>query len=235
MQDIRINLTRVADMDPIAMGQRVTRPGKVAVPSIMQNTLRSGLREYAATPTRPGAAIVADLASPTSRKPRIDFVGAIRKAVLPPSSDVTIGIGPGFSVATGIILGASGGVYGWYKAAGLGAEIGLFGTFNVGMVSNMSFAVQMGLTYMWGDAPTYFFGDCIIVGVDLSTGPAGAVALSGYLIFTNPVAGPLYFVGIAFAAGVGWSVAPIDVTVQFTRTYKGASTEIRSLGYGKRP
>jgi hypothetical protein len=99
----------------------------------------------------------------------------------------------------------------------------------------MSFAVQVSLTYMWGDAPTYFFGDCIVVGVDLSTGPAGIGAASGYLIFTNPAAGPLYFVGISFALGAGWSVAPIDITVQFTRTYKGPSTEFGAAGFVKRP
>src|SRR5262249_22463714 len=112
-----------------------------------------------------------------------------------------------------------------YKGSGLGAEIGFYGTWNVGLTSNMSFAGQIGVTYMWCDAPTYFFGDCIIVGVDLTILPT-AGAVSGYLIFTNPAAGPLYFVGISYAIGLGWSVAPIDITVQFTRTYKGPSANI---------
>ena len=88
---------------------------------------------------------------------------------------------------------------------------------------------------MWSDAPTYFFGDCIVVGVDLSTGPTGIGAVSGYLIFTNPAAGPLHFDRISFAIGLGWSIAPIDITVQFTRTYKGPSTQISAARFARRP
>jgi hypothetical protein len=201
----------------------------------MLDTLKGGLREYSSTLTRPGAAMLGDLLDPRSRKPAISFLGAIKKAVFPPSSDVTVGIGPGFTGAIVITGGFSGGVYGWYKAAGLGAEIGLYGTWNLGVTSNISFAGQMSVTYMWCDAPTYFFGDCIVVGVDLSMGPTGLGAASGYLIFTNPAAGPLYFVGISFALGIGWSVAPIDITVQFTRTYKGPSAAIGAAGFAKKP
>jgi hypothetical protein len=222
-------------MDPLAMGQRVVRPPRLFVPPLLLDALKGGLREYSATPGRTGAAILGDMLNPSSRKPTISFLGAIKKAVFPPSRDVTVGIGPGFSTASVITVGASGGVYGWYRAAGLGAEIGLYGTWNVGVTSNISFAVQMSVTYMWCDAPTYFFGDCIVVGVDLSTGPTGIGAASGYLIFTNPAAGPLYFVGISFAIGIGWSVAPIDITVQFTRTYKGPSTQISAAGFARRP
>ena len=209
------------------MGQRVVRPPRLFVPPSLLDGLKGGLREYSATPGRPGAAILGDMLNPSSRKPTISFLGAIKKAVFPPSRDVTVGIGPGFSMASVITAGVSGGVYGWYKAPGLGAEIGLYGTWNFGVTSNLSFAFQMSVTYMWCDAPTYFFGDCIIVGVDLSTGAAGVGAASGYLIFTNPAAGPLYFVGIDLGIGAGLGVAPIDITVQFTRTSKGPSMQMR--------
>src|SRR5262249_53215357 len=144
-------------------------------------------------------------------------------------------IGPGYSTASVISVGAGFGVYAWYKAAGLGAEIGLYGTWDVGLASNLSFAVQMSVTYMWGDAPTYFFGDCIVVGVDLSMGASGCGAFSGYLIFTNPVKGPLYFVGLTFAAGIGFSVVPVDITVQFTRTGKGTFMTIGGAGLATKP
>jgi hypothetical protein len=235
MQNIRIDLTHVANMDPMATGHRVATPRRFVPPPFILDQVTAGLREYSSVATRPGAAILGDLLSPRSHKPAISFVGAIKKAVFPPSRDVTVAFGPGFSTDSVITVGASGGVYGWYKAAGLGADIGLYGTWNVGVTSNVSFAVQGIVTYMWCDAPTYFFGDCILVGVDLSTGPTGIGAVSGYLIFTNPVAGPLYFVGISFGIGIGWSVAPIDVTVQFTRTYKGASTHVGGRGAASRP
>jgi hypothetical protein len=233
MENIRIDLSRVADMDPLAMGQRVTRPPRISVPPSLLGTLKGGLRQYSATPTRPGAAMLGDMLNPRSRKPKINFLGAIKKAAFPPSNDVTIGIGPGFSTASLISVGAGLGVYGWYKAPGLGAEIGFYGTWDVGLASNLSFAVQLSVTYMWCDAPTYFFGDCIVVGVDLSVGGTGAY--SGYLIFTNPARGPLYFVGLTFAAGAGFSVAPVDITVQFTRTYKAASMTVGGAGLAKKP
>ena len=59
---------------------------------------------------------------------------------------MTVGIGPGFSTASVVTFGASGGAYGWYKAAGLGAEIGLYGTWNVGVTSNVSLAGQVSVT-----------------------------------------------------------------------------------------
>src|SRR5262249_8448715 len=106
MQDIRIDLSRVADIDPLAMGQRVTRPPRISVPPSLLDTLKGGLRQYSATPTRPGAAMLGDMLTPNSRKPRITFVGAIKKAVFPPSKDVTVGIGPGYSTASVISVGA---------------------------------------------------------------------------------------------------------------------------------
>ncbi len=117
MQNIRIDLRAVADLDPMKMGRLATLPSRIAVPPNLKEPMTRSLNAYSSSPGRPGAPILADLLSPTSRKPRIDFLGALRKAVFPPSKDVTVGIGPGFSVASAVVVGASAGVYGWYKTS----------------------------------------------------------------------------------------------------------------------
>lgn len=211
MDRIRIDLTAVADIDPLEIG----RPARILPyrhPSFGSETaLEAVLRAYSAMGLT-GAPIVRECLD-FSHNPHAvtSFVGTIRKAPVRPHRDWTIALGPSVSAAAGGGIAASGGLYFWNKAPT--GEIGLFGSLSVVSVTNVGASIVGQATYYFGSAPVCLAGTSLVVGVDVG----GKVVTGGaYLVFSTS---PAALIGISFALGVGASMLPVDFTVQLSQTW----------------
>lgn len=211
MDRVRIDLTAVADIDPLDIG-RPARISPYRPPTFGSETaLEAVLRAYRALGLA-GSSIVGECLD-FSHNPAASttFVGSIRKAPVRPHRDWTLALGPSVSAAAGGGVAASGGLYFWNKSPT--GQIGLFGSLSVVSVTNVGVSIVGQATYYFGSAPACLAGTSLVVGVDVG----GKVITGGaYLIFSTS---PAALIGISFALGAGASMLPVDFTVQLSKTW----------------
>lgn len=211
MDIVRIDLTQVADIDPVELGQPVRilpyRPPAFGE----QTTLEALLRGYSAT-GMPGSRPIAECLD-FSHNPgvRTSFVGGIRRAPVRPHRDWTIAVGPTWTGAVGGGASASGGLYFWNKPPS--GEIGFFGSLSIVSVTNVGVSLVGEATYYFGSAPACLAGTSLVVGIDIG---GKVITGGGYLVFSTS---PAALIGISFALGVGVSILPVDFTVQLSHTW----------------
>ncbi|MBL8308927.1 MAG: hypothetical protein JNL19_00750 [Burkholderiales bacterium] len=213
MDNVRIDLSAVADIDPEQIGRRAGIAPRRPPAMGSETVLEGALRAYAATGAT-GAGIVRDaLAFSESPTTSVAFVGSIRRAPVRPHRDWTIAVGPSVSAAAGAGAGFSGGLYFWNKTPS--GEIGFFGSASFVAMTNIGASVVGQGTYYFGSAPDCLAGTSLVVGIDV--GPPGRIITGGgYLVFSP---NPVQLIGISFALGVGVSALPVNLNVQLSRTW----------------
>ncbi len=211
MDRVLIDLSAVADIDPLQIGRPATLLPYRRPTFGSETALEAALGAYCAMGMT-GAPIIRECLR-FSHNPGVPltFVGSIRKAPVRPHRDWTVALGPSVSAAAGAVAAASGGLYFWNKSPT--GEIGLFGSLSVGSVTNVGVSLVGQGTYYFGSAPDCLAGTSLVVGVDVG----GKVITGGaYLVFSTS---PAALIGISFALGVGASMLPVDFTVQLSKTW----------------
>jgi hypothetical protein len=211
MDRIRVDLTAVADIDPLQIGRRAAISPYRPPTTGSETALEMALRAYCATGFS-GAPILRECLD-FRRNPgaATSFIGSIRRAPVRPHRDWTIAAGPSLSGFAGAVVSASGGVYFWNKPPS--GQIGLYGSLSFGSVTNVGVSLVGQITYYFGSAPACLAGTSLVVGVDIG---GKVITGGGYLIFSTS---PAELIGISFALGVGASMLPVDFTVQLSRTW----------------
>lgn len=211
MDTLRVDLTRVADIDPIAIG-RPARISPYQPPTLGSETLlETALRTYSATGLPASGAIRECLDFAHNPGARTSFIGSIARAPVRPHRDWTIAAGPSVTAAAGGGAGASGGLYFWNKPPS--GEIGIFGSLSIVSVTNVGASIVGQVTYYFGSAPSCLAGTSLVVGVDIG---GKVLTGGGYLVFSTS---PAQLIGISVALGAGVSMLPVDFTVQLSRTW----------------
>ena len=213
MDRVLINLSAVADIDPLKIGRPATLPPYRHPTFGSETALETVLGAYCATGMT-GAPIIRECLN-FSHNPGVPltFIGSIRKAPVRPHRDWTIALGPSISAAAGGGGAASGGLYFWNKPPT--GEIGLFGSLSVVSVTNVGVSLVGQGTYYFGSAPDCLAGMSLVVGVDVGV-PGKVITGGAYLVFSTS---PAALIGISFALGVGASMLPVDFTVQLSKTW----------------
>lgn len=212
MNQCRIDLTAVADIDPIKIG----RPARILPyqPPILgsQTAIETALRAYCAAGFT-GAPILQEcLDFAHDPRIRLTFVGSIKKAPVRPHRDWTIAGGPSVSGVVGAGAGAHGGLYFWNKVPS--GEIGWFGGISFVAATNIGVSLVAQVTYYFGSAPSCLAGTSLVIGVDIG---GKILTGGGYLVIS--ASPPPRLTGISFALGVGASILPVDLTVQVSKTW----------------
>lgn len=213
MKNLKFDLTQVADLDPLTVGTRMKIPAKRASLPGEETLLTTALNAYCALGGGKAPIIRSALDFRATSSVPVSVKGAIKAAPTRSATDWTACLGPNASGGAVVAFGAGGGVYFWNKPKG--GEIGLYGGYSVGMVTNIGVSLVGQFTYLWGPAPTMLAGTSIVVGVDVSV-PTGILTGGGALIFSES---PVQWIGFSFSLGVGASAVPYDFTIQASKTW----------------
>lgn len=218
-----------------------------APPGIGEETLlRAGLEALSLVSTARGPAIhtLLGLAAPPVSSLRLSGVvpGAFIRL---PSPDFTITYGLSAGAAAIYAFSVGAGVYFWYKMPG--SEVGVYGSMNIGMMSNVGASAGVPVAVLFDKAPVVLAGNLITISIDIDIPP---VTVGGHLFLTAPpvtmpATGPLVttspasrivpgasvhprftvgawtpeIVGIGFMIGVGVSALPVSLAVMPGRTW----------------
>lgn len=208
---VKIDVSKVADLDPRSMGYRILTPRRTPNGFGQETLLEGALRGYAALGGK-GSKVIDDAFDFKQKQVSIAMIGNILKAPRRKCADWTVASGLGASAGAAAVYGASGGVYFWNKPTS--GELGLYGSVSLGMMTNIGASATWQVSYLFGPAPALLAGESIIVGVELG----GQVFTGGgYLIFSY--SWPTELIGISFALGVGASALPANITVQYSKTW----------------
>jgi hypothetical protein len=217
-QNVRIDVTKVAGIDPRAIGtktriprQRTNLPGE-------QSMIEAGIKAYAATHGTGSGVLLDALDFKSKPSLTVTTVGSIAKAPTRPCTDFTIAAGPSISEGAGVSIDFAGGLYFWNKP--LGGEVGLWGSIGVGAITNVGASLVAQIYYLFGPAPALLAGESWLVGVDIG---GKLVTGGGYLVFAD--SWPPQWIGVSFAIGVGVSILPYDIQIQGSHT---ATTALKS-------
>lgn len=209
-KDVTIDLRAVSDID-ISTGKRTkfgqVQPSLELESKVLEGTLKAYITAAGGNPHSKILKELIDFANSPSRA--FNVLGSLKGAPTKPTRDFTISYGPSFAVGAGLMADVSFGLYFWNKP-----NIGVFGTFSRGYVSNMGASVVGQLTLLFGAAPDVLAGDCILFGIDVGPGTGWVLTGSGYIVLSTK----FEFIGISFALGIGCSVLPVDYTLQFAST-----------------
>jgi hypothetical protein len=210
MENIRIDVTGIADLEP-KNGHRVSIGSMQPSLPLESKALEAMLRTYVAACGADGQTGVIGglLRAADTPSMGIQVVGNVAAAPVRVSKDWTGAVGPTVSGGAGGIVDLSAGVYYWNKP-----QFGFYGSIGVGSFTNVGISGGAQFTYYFGAAPDVLKGDCWVVGVEVSAG--GIYTGGGYALFSIS---PMNMIGISFMLGVGTSMLPVDVTVQYSHTW----------------
>ncbi|HKP85583.1 MAG TPA: hypothetical protein VJZ26_05785 [Blastocatellia bacterium] len=208
MQDVRVDLTGVADLDP-SVGTKIHFPTQKPNLPAAESVLEAGLKVYSGTKL-PNAGVVKDfLDFKSSPNLRVNIIGALKRATVMASTHFTIAFGPSASAGAIVMVGLSAGIYGSNKP-----EIGVFGSFNYGAVTNATASfVHQGMI-LFGIPSVVLAGETVCVGVHVG---GKVLTGGGFLVFDDNKAHPK-LIGFGFEFGVGASVMPFDFTMTKSHT-----------------
>ena len=137
------------------------------------------------------------------------ILGTLGKASPKPAREYTIAFGPSFAAGGGGMLDVAFGLYFWNKP-----NIGVFGSFAGGYVSNFGASVTAQLYYLFGPAPDVLAGDCFMLGIDVGWGTGFSPTGSAFAVLSTK----WEWIGVSFALGMGYSEFPVDITLQASTT-----------------
>jgi len=150
---------------------------------------------------------------------RVKTVGTMKLASVKPSTTFTIAFGPSASAGAALTLGLAGGVYGANVPGG--GEIGFFGTFNIGVVTNFSVSVVNQGMILFGLPAVVLAGVTIAVGVNVG---GKVVTGGGFLVFLD-TAPAWTLVGFGFQLGAGANYFPVRIRPRAARVCAGCRSE----------
>ena len=142
---------------------------------------------------------------------RVTTVGIPTRAAVRPSTQFTIGYGPSASAGIALSVGVSGGIY-----VSNTPEIGFFGSFNVGAVTNATASVVAQMFIMLGTPSAVLKGTTIAIGVNVG---GKLVTGGGFILALQTPLNTFEYVGFGFQLGIGASALPVDLTL--TKSFTG--------------
>ena len=222
MPDIRIHLDGIKDLDP-ADPELVKRSTIVPKPQPMnaleREILESAMRLYGRT-DRPGAPFVASCLDFKDTGAKVTTVGPMAHVATGSGPGATVATGPSVSAGAGLLFGLSGGVF----LANIAPAIGLYGSVDVGIVTNITAGALWQFTaFTRGPAVVFEGPPTLVIGVNISTGGPGIGPTgSGYVVVQTPKKGGPVMIGAGFGFGLGAGVLPVDIFV--TSALKSTST-----------
>ena len=209
----------------IGSAERLRFPPRRAPGFGEETVLRAGLEALAvASPARaPSIRTLFRLMAPPPATLRL--LGSVPGAIIRiPSPDFTLTYGLTSAAGAIVTYSAGAGVYFWFKMPG--AELGVYGSLAVGLMSNIGASATLNYSFLFDKAPTVLAGDLITLSVEIDVPP---VSVGGQLfIMAPPVslwppaitgAWTPQIVGIGFSIGIGISVFPVTVSVMPSRTW----------------
>ena len=209
---IRIHLDEIADLDPADKRLKKTRvimPKPQKQSSLEETMLESALRIFS-TIDFPLSPLVGDCLDFKSNPKRdIKPLGALKHmTVRPHASPIkTVAVGPSGSAGLGVSLGISAGFF----FASTSPHVGLYGSIDVGVITNATASVVVQLMLCWAPQNLVFNGPpVILIGVNVSI-PGGSATAGGFIMCFERIPNPLEVFGVGFQAGVGMSVLPVDL------------------------
>jgi hypothetical protein len=157
----------------------------------------------------------------------ISLLGAIPGVrIRSPSPDFTVAVGVTGSAGAGVQVGGGAGIYFWNKRPS--GEIGVYGSFSVGMITNAGLSIGDQIALMFGSASSVLAGDSISLGVDIDIGFG---SIGGQLILSAPPVSAGWpptiglsgwtpeVIGIGLTLTVGISALPVSYSVMPGRTW----------------
>lgn len=208
MPEVRLDLTHVPDLD-LTTGTKITLPARRAPHFGEQTALRAALSAHAAA-LKPNSGLIKDILSLKSLSVKV--IGSIKGATVPSGFDLTIALGEFVSLSVlPIKAGAGGGFYFWWPPN----EIGIYGSYGIGIALGIGVGGGIQLTFLFGPAPTTLGGPSIIIAVDYSF-PGSPIFAGGFLVMSATVAGVMN--GFGFEVGGGVSVFPVEIDVYYSGT-----------------
>lgn len=165
-RDVRIDLRAIADIDVTAgkaakMGR--VQPSLPLESKVLEGTLKAYIAAAGGSPTASLLNEAVQFANSPARA--FAVLGALKRAPTRPAREFTIAPGPSLAAGAGGMLDLAFGVYFWNKP-----NIGIYGSFAAGYVSNIGASITGQVTYLFSAAPDVLSGDCIMVGVECRSG-----------------------------------------------------------------
>lgn len=211
MKTLNIDVSQVSGIDPLTIGKRFRMPVRRSSLPGEETLLKAGLTAFAAVNSTSGGVVKDALAFAGNPKFTLNVTGAIAAAPKRSCPDFTLCLGPNASAGAVVAFGAGGGVY--FSNKSPSGEIGLYGGYSVGMITNIGVSLVGQVTFLFGPPATVLAGESLIVGVDVG---GKLVSGGGYLIFSIS---PLNWIGVSWAIGVGASCLPLNLSVQVSKTW----------------
>jgi len=200
--------------------KKITIPRQKPPGPIEESLIRTGVEGLALGSTRIRSLL--DLLEPPPFSSRIR--GLVGRLPIRRSPDFTIAVGLVASAGIGVGAGVGAGIYFWNKSPR--GELGLFGSFSIGMITNAGVGGGDSFAYMFDSAPAALAGDAITLEVSVEIGP---LSVAGQLFMSAPpvtlwppsLTGPWVpeVIGVGFTLTAGISFLPVHIAVMPTRTW----------------